>query len=292
VPAGDESAGVVCAAGDSVVADRGCAVIVLSYAHSGASEVQEALATGTGLVCTSGTGIIALCAAAAETWSRVEGRNRPALSRVAAATIRAMVTAQVTAILASAGQTRWCELAASPSAAETFREVFPHAVFVCAHRSCLDIVRAGIQASPWRLQGQGLTPYLWAYPGNSVAALAAHWANSAERLIAFEETNREVTYRAGPATRTRQCRSFPPRSGATSVGCPGSARCTRSTGRLSGAGAACPQTHPGAHRRGPGHLRAQGVQRGRRHRRRGGVMLGEPTTGRTHHAREVPPCFT
>ena len=113
------------------------------------------------------------------------------MSRLAAAAIRGLVTGQLTVILASSGQTRWCELAtAAPGAAEPFLQVFPDARFVCVHRSCLDVIRAGVQASPWGLQAQGLTPYLLAYPGNSVAALAAYWATSAEQLIAFEEANR------------------------------------------------------------------------------------------------------
>ena len=41
-------------------------VIMLAYAHSGADRVQDALAAGTKLACTAGTGIIPLCAAAAE----------------------------------------------------------------------------------------------------------------------------------------------------------------------------------------------------------------------------------
>ena len=119
------------------------------------------------------------------------------MSCLAAAAIRRLVMAQITAILASSGQPQWCELAtASPSAAETFLQVFPHARFVCVHRSCLDVVRAGVQANPWGLHGQGFTPFLLTYPGNSVAALAAYWATSAEQLIAFERANQEATHRA------------------------------------------------------------------------------------------------
>jgi hypothetical protein len=171
-------------------------VIVLSYAYAGADRVQNALAAGSQLACTSGTGIIPQCAAAAETWRRIEGQQGTTMSRLAAAAIRGLVTAQITAILASSAQPRWCELAtASADAAETFLRVFPQARFVCVHRSCLDMVRAGVRASPWGLQGQGFTPFLLAYPGNSVAALAAYWASSAEQLLAFERANRHATHR-------------------------------------------------------------------------------------------------
>jgi hypothetical protein len=172
-------------------------VILLSYVHAGALQVQELLAAGTGLACTSRTGIIPLCAAAAETWRRVEGRDGPQMSRLAAASLRGLVTAQVTTILAgAAGKTRWCELATGdPGAVPWFLQVIPSAVFVCVHRNCLDVIRAGVAASPWGLHGQGLGSYVQSYPGNSVAALAAYWADSAAGLLAFEAANPGITYR-------------------------------------------------------------------------------------------------
>ena len=171
-------------------------VILLSYAHSGASEVQDLLAADTGLVCTSGTGILPLCAAAAETWRRVEGRDAPTMSRLAVASISGLLTPQITMILSAAGGKRWCELAtAEPSTAQQFLEIFPHAVFVCIHRNCLDMIRAGVAASPWGLYGQGIGQYLISYPGNSVAALAAYWANCTDELLALEDAHPQITHR-------------------------------------------------------------------------------------------------
>lgn len=171
-------------------------VIVLSYAYSGADHVQNALAAGAELACTSGTGIIPLCSAAAETWRRIEGQHGAGLSRLAAGSIRVLATVQVTMILASAGQSRWCELASvAPAAAEPFLQLFPQARFVCVYRSCPDVIRAGVQASPWGLHGQSFAPYLLAHSGNSVAALAAYWANSTEQLLSFEQANREASLR-------------------------------------------------------------------------------------------------
>jgi hypothetical protein len=171
-------------------------IIVLSYAYAGAERVQNALAVGSSLGCTSGTGIIPQCAAAAEVWRRIEGQQGTTMSRLAAAAIRGLVTAQIAAILASSGQPRWCELAtAAPGAAETFLQVFPDAHFVCVHRSCLDVIRAGVQANPWGLQPQSFRPFLLAYPGNSVAALAAYWVTSTEQLLGFERANQQATDR-------------------------------------------------------------------------------------------------
>jgi hypothetical protein len=171
-------------------------VILLSYAHSGARRVQKLLAQGTGLACTAGTGIIPLCASAAETFRRIEGHDRATMSQPAVAYVRGLIVAQVTLILARAGQKRWCELATSaPSAVQPFLQVFPHTVFVCVHRGCLNVIQAGVAASPWGLQGQGLGPYLLSYPGNSVAALAAYWANATDELLAFEDANPLITRR-------------------------------------------------------------------------------------------------
>jgi Sulfotransferase family len=177
----------VTAAPDSA---RAGPVILLSYAYSGAQEVQDALAAGTELGCTSGTGIIPQCEVAAQTWRQVEGHDRQAMSRLALATVRDLVTAQLTVILARTGKTRWCELAtASPGMTEPFVQAFPGTAFVCVHRHCLDVVRAGVEASRWGLRGHGLAPYALSYPGNSAAALAAYWADSTQGLLAFEQAN-------------------------------------------------------------------------------------------------------
>jgi hypothetical protein len=127
------------------------------------------------------------------------------MSRLAAAAIRGLVTAQISAILASSGRRRWCELTtAAPGAAETFLQVFPDAHFVCVHRSCLDVIGAGVQANPWGLQGPSLRPFLLAYPGNSVAALAAYWVSSTEQLLGFERANQQATDRVRYEDVTRQ----------------------------------------------------------------------------------------
>jgi hypothetical protein len=171
-------------------------VILLSSAYSGAQRVQDLLAAGTGLACTTATGIIPLCLAAAESWRRVEGRQGPAMSQLAAASIRNLISAQVTTMLAGAGKKRWCELAMTDqSAAQQFLHLVPNAVFICVHRGCLDVIRAGVAASPWGLHGPRLVPYLLSYPGNSVAALAAYWTTCTEELLAFEQANPQITHR-------------------------------------------------------------------------------------------------
>ena len=183
-------------------------VLVLSYAHSGAQRVQDILADGTGLACTSGTGVIPQCAAASEAWRQVENRDDHLMSRLAVSTVRGLVTAQITVILASTGKASWCELTtAAPQALRPFLQIFPHSAVLCVHRRCPDVIAAMVGASPWGLGNAALMPYLLSYPGNNVAAIAAYWANATEDLLAFEKDNPANTRRirledviADPAT--------------------------------------------------------------------------------------------
>jgi sulfotransferase family protein len=187
------------AASDPGTVEAGSAkapVIVLSYGFSGAQLVQQVLAAGTNLACTSATGILPLCETAAATWARVTGQQAETRSRLAEASIRAMVQAQVAVILADAGGQRWCELATSPaSAAAAFLRVFPQTGFVCVHRSCAGVIIASIKGSPWGLAAPGMRPFHATYPGNAVAAVASYWAASTEQLLAFQAANPNASSR-------------------------------------------------------------------------------------------------
>jgi hypothetical protein len=171
-------------------------IVILSYLYSGAALVQEALSSDSHLARTQSTGILPLCAAAAGTWRRVEGGNGQRLSRLALVSVRQLATTQVAVLLAATGKKRWCELAAASADTEAvFRQVFPHAGFVCVHRSCTEVVAAGVEACPWGVQGPAIGRYAIAHPGNSVAALAAYWARSTDLLLQFERANHEATHR-------------------------------------------------------------------------------------------------
>jgi hypothetical protein len=165
-------------------------VIILGYPHSGGQELLSLLSDDGGLACTSGTGVLPLCRQAATVWRLAEERDgEPGqISALAAASIRAMVGAMVTQILARAGRDRWCEFAgATEEAAATFLSLYPAARFVCVHRCFSDVARSAIQASPWGLAGPGYAPFVAAYPASTLAALAAWWAARTSALLAFEQ---------------------------------------------------------------------------------------------------------
>jgi hypothetical protein len=93
-------------------------VILLTYSQAGAEHLQRILAAHPSLACTSGTGVLPLCQAAAATWQKIEDRN-PGLSALAIKSIRAMASSMIAIITAGAGASRWCESAiAGPDAAE------------------------------------------------------------------------------------------------------------------------------------------------------------------------------
>lgn len=173
-------------------------VVVLAYAYSGAGRIQRLLSGSDLLACTSGTGLLPLCAQAAATWQRVENRDEP-LSTLARSSLRALAGSMITVILAGTGRSRWCEISFSPpAAAETFLELYPETKFVCLHRSCPEVIRACIEANPWGLAGTGPGQFTLAYPGNSAAAIAAYWAECTESMLRFQEEHpaacRQVRY--------------------------------------------------------------------------------------------------
>lgn len=170
--------------------DRKAPVIVLTYANAGGPRLQSLLVSQPELTCTSGTGVLAACERAGVAWRQMEGRPANGLSALAVKSIRAMVTMMITSATVRSGRSRWCEMAAAePSAAEAFLEVFPGTRFVCVQRSCPDLVSAMLLASPWGLSGAAFAPFVAAYPGSSVAALAAWWVAHAGPLLEFERTH-------------------------------------------------------------------------------------------------------
>jgi hypothetical protein len=170
-------------------------VIVLTYAHAGSEFLQRELSRCSALACTSGTGLLPLFEQAAATWRGIDGRGGP-LSSLAASSLRAMADTMITSILVRTRGTRWCEFAQAPAGyAGTFLELYGTAKFVCLHRNCPDVIRAGVRANPWGLADSPFGPFAAAYPGSSVAAIAAYWAAFTESLLEFEAAQPRACHR-------------------------------------------------------------------------------------------------
>jgi len=187
--------------GEAVLADAGGwggPVVVVSYACAGVELLAGVLSGCGGLACTSGTGIVPLCQAGLAAWQRVEGRGRaPArASELAVRSVRSVAAEMMTVLLARAGARRWCEIAlAGAAAAGAFLEVFPSAVFVCFHRGLDGVAHQALRAYPWGLADSPFWAQGSVHPGDSLTAVAAHWAAAAGPLAQFEAAHPEVCLR-------------------------------------------------------------------------------------------------
>jgi hypothetical protein len=177
-------------------ARRSAPLIVLTYAHAGGARLQSLLSAHPDLACTDGIGLLAACDQAAAAWRQADGRPQAPMSPLAAASVRALATAMISAVVARTGKRRWCETAAAErSAAETFLTLFPDTRFICLHRACPDVIFATLAASRWGLASPGYAAYTAAHPASTVAALAAWWADRARPVLNFEHAHPEACLR-------------------------------------------------------------------------------------------------
>jgi hypothetical protein len=55
------------------------------------------------------------------------------------------------------------------------------------------VISAAITAAPWGLAGPRLSPFIFDYPGNSVAAMAVYWVTATEKLLAFQAASPQAS---------------------------------------------------------------------------------------------------
>jgi hypothetical protein len=171
-------------------------VVVLATAYSGVGRLRSLLDRVPDLAWTSGTGIVPLCEQAAAVWRNADGRPEGPPSRLAVTSTRALVGSIITAMLAREGKRRWCEVcSAMPEVAEAFLRLYPATRFVCLYRSCGDVIRAVLDASPWGISDPAFAPFTRTYPASTVAAVAAYWAAHTASLLAFEQSHPQVALR-------------------------------------------------------------------------------------------------
>ncbi|MFI5067206.1 MAG: sulfotransferase [Streptosporangiales bacterium] len=160
-------------------------IIILTFSHSGAEILTEALARSALLACTARTGVLPLCEAVASTWQRVERRQH--LSALAIASIRSLVTSMAIARTLESGALRWCETATSGAgSAATFLKIFPKTKFICFHRRADEVIEEAIANNPWGFGKTEFWPYSSAEPGNSLAMAGAYWAESSQSILDFQ----------------------------------------------------------------------------------------------------------
>ena len=167
-------------------------VVVLTFPHAGAAGLRAELTAHPSLGCTGGTGLLPLAYQAYMSWQRAEGRVDPAVSPLAARSVRGMMTALVMTILARAGKPRLCEVSVAPvHCADAFLKFFPRTRFLCMYRSCEDVIRATIDEHPPGAHANEFP----AHPTDDLVALAEYWLVRSSALAEFEESHQESCLR-------------------------------------------------------------------------------------------------
>jgi Sulfotransferase family len=139
-----------------------------------------------------------LCAQLAVVWSLIEGAPLsadrgaapPRVPDAAVAGIRRMVDEMTGSYLVRRGKRVFCDKSlGSARSADLLVQVYPAARFVCLYRHPMDVIRSGLDACPWGLNGYGFDQYIVGSPGNAVLALARYWLDNATAIAAAEEAH-------------------------------------------------------------------------------------------------------
>jgi Sulfotransferase family len=148
------------------------------------------------LACPPETSLPALCGQLAVVWSLIEGAPLsevrgdvpPAIPDAAVAGIRHTVELMTGSYLERRGKRRFCDKSlGSARFADLLVRAWPQAQFLCLYRHPMDVIRSGLDACPWGLNGYGFDAYIGSSPGNAVLALARYWLDNAQAIVAAEE---------------------------------------------------------------------------------------------------------
>ncbi len=146
----------------------------------------------------------ALCGQLSVVWSLIEGaplaaeRNAapPRVPDAAVAGIRRMLDEMTGSYLARRGKRLFCDKSlGSARFADLLTQIYPSARFVCLYRHPMDVIRSGLDACPWGLNGYGFDQYIVGSPGNAVLALARYWLDNATLIHDVEQAQPERCHR-------------------------------------------------------------------------------------------------
>jgi hypothetical protein len=179
-------------------------VFVLCADQPGPALLRSLLDAHPQLACPPETRLPALCAQLAGVWSQLEGSplsvgrvgGPPAIPDAALAGIRHTMNRMMAPYLGRRGKQRYCEQSRGAAAqADVLRAVFPDAKFLCLYRHPLDVIAAGLEASPWGLGGPGPDSYADLSSRNTVLAIAQFWAANVALIMAVEARFHECSHR-------------------------------------------------------------------------------------------------
>jgi hypothetical protein len=171
-------------------------VFVLCAGRSGSTLLRFLLDAHPDLGCPPETRLPWLCAQLAAAWAVVEDAPPPAagdgkgavVSDLVAAGLRRTLDPVMAAYLARQGKKRYCDKSLdSARQAGLLCQVWPGTRFLCLYRHPMDVIRSGIEASPWGLINYGFNSYVASPPDNNVAALARYWLDVTTTVLAAED---------------------------------------------------------------------------------------------------------
>jgi hypothetical protein len=187
--------GAVADGAASGVLRRGDPVFVLCMGRSGSTLLRFLLDAHPELACPPETRLPALCGQLAVVWSLIEGAPLsaerdaapPRVPDAAVAGIRRMADEMTGSYLARRGKRLFCDKSlGSARFADLLMQIYPAARFVCLYRHPMDVIRSGLDACPWGLNGYGFDQYIVGSPGNAVLALARYWLDNATLIAGVE----------------------------------------------------------------------------------------------------------
>ncbi len=164
--------------------------------RSGSTLLRFLLDAHPELACPPETSLPALCGQLAVVWSLIEGAPLsaerdaapPRVPDAAVAGIRRMVDEMTGSYLARRGKKLFCDKSlGSARAADLLVQIYPGTKFICLYRHPMDVIRSGLDACPWGLNGYGFDQYIVGSPGNAVLALARYWLDNATLISGVEE---------------------------------------------------------------------------------------------------------
>jgi hypothetical protein len=179
-------------------------VFVLCMGRSGSTLLRFLLDAHPELVCPPETSLPALCGQLSVVWSLIEGAPLaaerdaapPRVPDAAVGGIRRMLDEMTGSYLERRGKRLFCDKSlGSARFADLLTQIYPGARFLCLYRHPMDVIRSGLDACPWGLNGYGFDQYIVESPGNSVLALARYWLDHATLIHEVEMTQPERCHR-------------------------------------------------------------------------------------------------
>jgi len=196
-------AGIV-SAGAAAEGGRTEPVFVLCMGRSGSTLLRFLLDAHPELACPPETSLPALCTQLAVVWSLIEGAPLaaergdapPRVPDAAVKGIRRMLDEMTGSYLDRRGKRVFCDKSlGSARHASLLRQIYPRARFVCLYRHPMDMIRSGLEACPFGLNGYGFEHYIAGSPGNAVLALARYWLDNATMIAGVGEAHQGQCHR-------------------------------------------------------------------------------------------------